>query len=262
MPTRFPFEFETLGDLDVVRWIGDPRLPGWERRDLWGDGRSAGQHGLFGAAGLLYPALLGVIWRLTVDQARFVLPVFDGVLLCERNQRPYSLVSWQYEILWEANEWAQRDQGFAPAESLRNVASTRGFDQRFPRAALAQVRSWSELMSLIPFGDQANTVCLFGIGPASGAREQLLQILRGDAPPRLTDVVVSPTDLFAVITQEDEDLGLSSLLVAGRPGLHERFEGEAESLERRIDEYLPATAAAADQRDWLAAVDSCAAVPF
>jgi hypothetical protein len=77
---------------------------------------------MFDCAGLLYPALLGLVWRLTAGRARFVLPEFDGVSDCEAFER-------------------------------------------FEGGALTLVSTWPELMSIIPVGDQANTICLFAIGP-------------------------------------------------------------------------------------------------
>jgi hypothetical protein len=147
---------------------------------------------MFDCAGLLYPALLGLVWRLTAGRARFVLPEFDGVSDCEAFER-------------------------------------------FEGGALTLVSTWPELMSIIPVGDQANTICLFAIGPHEHAHERLLSILRADQPPRLDTVLATEDDVFAVITQEEEELGLSSVVIAGRGRLRNSFRRAAEQLGDRLD---------------------------
>jgi hypothetical protein len=59
---------------------------------LWGPDtpRFVADYRMFGSAGLLYPALLGLVWRLTAGLARFALPEFDGVSNCERLGGPTS----------------------------------------------------------------------------------------------------------------------------------------------------------------------------
>ncbi len=257
----FAFEREVRDGFELVRWLGDAEFEGWARHDLWEDGtpRFVGQYAMFGIAGLLYPALLGIVWRLTNGQARLVLPSFDGVLNCERVGHPYVLVDWEYGIDWEASDWSRRDRGFVAAESLRHVPGSQD-SERFSAAALARVGSWAELMALLPVGDQANTTSVFGIADGDESYERLLAILHAENKPSLGDLVEDHHGMFAVITQEDEGLGLSSLLMAGAPGFHSRFEREARQLQARLDAYLQATTEARDQAAWFAAINSFADV--
>lgn len=264
MADRFKLEREERDGIQLFRWLGDPQLQGWKRDDLWADGRPkfVGDYGMFQAAGLLYPALLALVWRLTSGLARLALPEFDGVSGCERVGRPYEIVRWEYGIEWEQSNWHSRDRGFVVAESHRTIPGShpRGMPrfERFEGAALTPISSWPDLMSLIPFGDQANTLCLFAIGPGKDAHEDLLAVLQADVPPRLDAVVGTDDDIFAVITQEDEGLGLSSLLIAGRGRLQESFDAEAAQLAERLDAYLGSTAAARTLEEWSAAVERLA----
>jgi hypothetical protein len=125
MPNRFKFEEEQRHGVRLIRWLGDPELPGWRREDLWGPNtpRFVGDNGMFQPAALLYPALLGLVWHLTGGLERFALPVFDGVSNCERLGRPYELVRWEYGIEWEQPDWRSRDRGFVLAESHHTVPS-------------------------------------------------------------------------------------------------------------------------------------------
>ena len=112
-------------------------------------------------------------------------------------------------------------------------------------------------MSIIPVGDQANTICLFAIGPDEHAHERLLSVLRADQPPRLDTVLATEDDVFVVITQEEE-FGLSSVVIAGRGHLRNSVPRAAEQLGERLDTYLAATAAARTPEEWSAAVDQLA----
>ena len=134
----------------------------------------------------------------------------------------------------------------------RTIASEDDDQVRFSRfrgAALASVSAWSELMSITPIGDQANTLCVFAVEPGPSARDRLLATLRADAPPLLDDVVKADEDIFAVITHEDEGLGLSSLLLVGRARLRRCFARQAALLENRVDNYLAETSAAETHED-------------
>ncbi len=264
MPDHFEFEQERRDGLQLIRWLGDPEISGWRRDDLWGPGtpRFVGEYRMFGSAGLLYPALLGLVWRLTSGLARFVLPEFDGVSNCERLGRPYDLVRWEYGIEWERPDWASRDRGFVVAESHRTLPAARPGEppahDRFEGSALTRVATWTELMSIIPLGDQANTTCLFAITSDEQAHARLLSTLRAEEPPSLGTVVAAEDDVFAVITQEEEELGLSSVMVAGHERLGSSFHAEADRLARRLDAYRAATAAARTLEEWSAAVDQLA----
>jgi hypothetical protein len=130
--------------------------------------------------------------------------------------------------------------------------------KRFEGAALTPIATWRDLISVIPFGDQANTLCLFAIKPENDAHERLLATLRADNSPRLETVLETDDDIFAVITQEDEGLSRSSLLIAGRGRLRNRFPTEAARLDNRLDNYFSETAAAGNLEDWRAAVDRLA----
>lgn len=264
MPDHFEFEQEQRDGVQLIRWLGNPEISGWRRDDLWGPGtpRFVGDHRMFGWTGVLYPALLGLVWRLTGDLARFALPEFDGVSDCERVGRPYDLVRWEYGIEFEQPDWASRDRGFVAAESHRAVPAARPGEppthDRFAGAALTRVATWPELMSIIPVGDAANTTCLFAIRPDEHAHARLLSVLRADRPPEIETVLATEDDMFVVITQEDEELGLSSLMLAGRERLRSSFPAEAERLARRLDTYLAATAAARTLEEWSTAVDQLA----
>jgi hypothetical protein len=123
VPGHFEFEQEQRDGLELMRWLGDPEIDGWRRDDLWGSDapRFVGDYRMFAGAGLLYPALLGLVWRLTADLDRFALPEFDGVSDCERLGRRYELVRWEYGIEWERPDWPSRDRGFVVAESHRSL---------------------------------------------------------------------------------------------------------------------------------------------
>jgi hypothetical protein len=262
----FGLEQEQRDDLQLIRWIGQPELEGWKRADLWAGStpRFVGDYGMFHSAGLLYPALLGLVWRLTAGLTRWALPEFDGVSICERVERPYELVRWEYGIEWHQSDWPSRDRGFVVAESHRTLPSSDARQmprsERFEGAALTPVPSWPDLISLIPFGDQANTLCLFAIGSTGDACRDLLAVLRADARPGLESVLANDDDMFAVLTQEDEGLGLSSLLIAGRGRLRNSFDAEVGQLAERVDAYLAQTAAARTLEEWSVAVDRLAEV--
>ena len=264
MADRFEFEQEQRDGLRLIKWLGEPQIQGWRRDDLWGGGspRFVGDYGMFQPAGLLYPAMLGLVWRLTSGLARSALPEFDGVSHCERVGRPYELVRWEYGIDWEQSDWLSRDRGFVVAESHRPIPSSHPEQmprsERFEGAALTPAAGWPDLMSLVPFGDRANTLCLFATRPSQDAHRDLLAALRADVPPRLESVVATDDDIFAVITQEDEGLGLSSLLIAGRRRLQNLFGAETAQLGRRVDVYLAETAAARTLEEWCAAADRLA----
>jgi hypothetical protein len=264
VPDHFEFEQEQRDGLQLIRWLGDPEINGWRRDDLWGPDtpRFVAEYRMFAWAGLLYPALLGLVWRLTSGLARFALPEFDGVSECERLGRPYELVRWEYGIEWEQSDWRSRDRGFVAAQSHRTLPGTRTGGQphfeRFEGAALTRVSTWPELMSIIPLGDQANTICLFAIPPDEHAHARLRSVLRADQPPEVETVVASEDDMFVVITQEEEEPRLSSLLLAGRERLRSSFRAEAQELAHRIDAYLTATAAARTLEEWSAVVDQLA----
>jgi hypothetical protein len=113
-------------------------------------------------------------------------------------------------------------------------------------------------MSILPLGDAANTTCVFAITPDERGHARLLSVLRADQPPTLETVVATEDDVVAVITQEEEELGLSSVVIAGRERLRSSFQGEAEQLVDRLDAYLAATAAARMLEEWCAAVDQLA----
>jgi hypothetical protein len=187
---------------------GEPALAsGPARRPVGSEhARFVGEYGMFQPAGLLYPALLGLLWHLTADLARYVLPEFDGVSICERLGRPYELVRWEYRIEWEKPDWRSRDRGFVEAESQRTLPGSRPGGQpiweRFGGAALTCASTWPELMSVIPIGDQADTLCLFATKPDESAHRRLLDVLQSDRqPPELQTVLATDDDLFAVLTQ-------------------------------------------------------------
>lgn len=185
--------------------------------------------------------------------------------ICERVGCPYELVRWEYGIDWEKADWRSRDTGFVVAESHRTIPSARvggatNFE-RFEGAALTPVSTWPDLMSIIPVADQANTLCLFAIDPDEDAHARLLAVLRGDQPPRLETVLATDDDVFAVVTQEDEGLGLSSVLIAGRGRLENSFPAAAARLSDRLVTYLAETAAVRTLEHWCAAVDQLADIP-
>ena len=264
MPGRFEFEQEQRDGVELIRWLGDPEIDGWQRADLWGAGTPGlvGDHRMFGLAGLLYPALIGLVWRLTAGLARFALPVYDGVSNCERDGRPYELVRWEYGIEWDEPDWPSRDRGFVLAQSSRTLPGPRPggppIFERIEGAALTRVATWPDLMSVIPLLDAANTTCLFAITPDQHAYARLLSVLRAEQPPELETVLATADDMFAVITQEEEELRLSSLIIAGRERLRSSFRAEAEQLAHRLDAYLAATAAARTLEEWSTAVDRLA----
>lgn len=247
MVDRFEFEREQRDGVQLIRWPGDPGIDGWKRNDLWGDGtpRFVGDYGMFEPAGLLYPASLGLVWRLTSGLARLAFAEFGGVGNCERVGRPYELVRWGYGIEWEQSNWLLRDGGFVVAESHRTIPSLHpGGEPRFERfegAALSPALSWSDLMCQIPVGDQANTLCVFAVQSDENAHADLLAALQADAPPQLESVLATDEDMVAVLTQEDEGLGLSSMLIAGRGRLRDSFDAEATRLAERLDAYLANT---------------------
>lgn len=263
MPHHFEFAQEHRDGLQLIRWLGEPTLPGWSRDDLWTSDAPRFVHDFVMSqwSALLYPGMLGLVWHLTTGLERFALPVFDGVSDCERLGRPYELVRWEYGIEWEQRDWRSRDRGFVLAESHRTVPGSRPRSpsfERFEGAALTPVSTWPDLMSMIPVGDQANTLCLFAVKPETDGHARLTAALRSDQPPRLDEVLASDEDVFAVITQEDEGMGLSSLMIAGRERIHRSFSTEAARLENRLDAYLAGTAAARTQEEWSAAVDRLA----
>lgn len=268
MADRFEFEQHQRDGLKVIRWLGDPEIHGWKRDDLWARGtpRFVGDYAMFEPAGLLYPALLGLVWRLGSGLARFALPEFDGVSNCDRIGRPYELVRWEYGIEWTQSNWISRDCGFVVAESHRTIPTSDPSQlprsERFEGAALTPAASWTDLMSLIPFGDEANTLCLFATKPGEDAHADLLGVLQAEAPPRLASVVATDDDIFAVITEEEEGMGLSSLLIAGRGRLRDLFDVEAEQLAERLGTYVANTAAAGTLEEWSAAVTRLADVPL
>ena len=263
---QFEFEQQEQDGVWLARWIGDPELDGWKRDDLWGEGtpRFVSEYGMFQPAGLLYPALLGLVWRLTKDLARWALPEFDGVSMCERLTRPYELVRWGYGIDWRQPDWSSRDHGFVVAESHRARPASRPGEpprsERFEGAALTPVSTWADAVSIIPVGDQANTLCLFATRPDAEAHELLLSGLRAGQAPRLGAMLATDNDVVAVMTQEDEGLGLSSLLIAGGARCRDSFREEVEQLHGRLASYLSATAAATSLEEWNAAVDHLADV--
>jgi hypothetical protein len=170
-------------------------------------------------------------------------------------------VRWEYGIEWEQPDWRSRDQGFLLAKSHRTVPSSQPGKpsfERFEGAALTPISSWPDLMSMIPISDQANTVCLFAIKPETDAHTRLVSILRADQPPQLDEVLATDDDVFGVITHEDEGMGLSSLLIAGRGRMHHAFPDQARHLADRLDAYLADTPAARSQNEWSAAVDRLA----
>ena len=264
MPGEFEFEQEQRDGVQLIRWLGDPEITGWRREELWGPDtpRFVADYRMFGSAGLLYPALLGLVWRLTAGLARFALPEFDGVSNCERLGRPYELVRWEYGIESDRPDWPARDRGFVAAESHRTLPGPQPggppIFERFEGAALTRVSTWLDLMSILPLGDAANTTCVFAITPDERGHARLLSVLRADQPPTLETVVATEDDVVAVITQEEEELGLSSVVIAGRERLRSSFQGEAEQLVDRLDAYLAATAAARTLEEWCAAVDQLA----
>jgi hypothetical protein len=67
--------------------------------------------------------------------------------------------------------------------------------------------------------------------------------------------------MFAVLTQEDEGLRLSSLLIAGRGRLRNSFDAQVGQPAERVDAYLAQTAAARTLEEWSVAVDRLAEVP-
>lgn len=249
-------EFATEQDADgitVARWLGDfaALTPGWARDDLRETQPRHFMDYLVGIGGVLYPSLLGLVWRLTSDSARFVLPEWDGLELCARGGVQCDEVAWEYGIDYEQPEWAKRDQGFVRAQSFRRLGPAPANYERAPVAAVAETVSWSDLRSLVPVGDQSNTTCVFGLGRSHG-RQFLVDAL-GDPQrrPALAQLLTEPGDLVAVITQDDENSpALDSLILAGRDDFTSRLPLELEELEGRISRYLRETSASATQGEW------------
>jgi hypothetical protein len=124
MTSRLEFVTEQHADgITVARWMGafEALTPGWARFDLWETQPRRVKDYLVGVNGVLYPSLLGLIWRPTEGGARFVLPEWDGLELCARGGFGYDEVAWEYGIDYEQPEWSARDRGFVPAESFRRL---------------------------------------------------------------------------------------------------------------------------------------------
>lgn len=248
---------ESHDGLVFARWIGDleATMPGWQRPDLYDPLPEHVRSFLGGFSGMLYPVFLGLLWRLSVDAVRCVLPEWDGILLCERARIGYTRIRWQYGVDYEQRDWRQRDLGFVLAESLDSGpgAPVQATAARVSGAALASIDSWQELIALVPIGDQSNTLCLFAAEDTSGA-DRLAHILSGDEPPSIRDLMNSPCGLIAVLTQDDEYGDLNSLLLVGRTSLEKRLKTEVAELNARIARYLVDTSASTTPGEWSRAV--------
>ena len=188
----------------VARWIGDleATMPGWQRPDLYDPLPDHVRSFLGGFSGMLYPVFLGLLWRLSANSVRCVLPEWDGILLCERARIGYTRIRWEYGIDYEQRDWGQRDRGFVIAESLDRGpgAPVQAQAARVSGGALASVSTWEELIALVPIGDQSNTLCLFAVEDASCA-DRLADILSEDEPPCLPERCQLESDLIAVLTK-------------------------------------------------------------
>jgi hypothetical protein len=263
MTRRFEFVSEDRpDDVSIARWVGDfaALTPGWKRDDLWETQPRHVNEFAVGIGGVLYPGLLGLVWRLTEGRARLVLPRWDGLALSSRLGIPYDPVAWEYGIDYEQADWTLRDRGFVPAESFRRLGPDPQDYERAPIAAVMSTSTWADLISVIPIGDQSNTACLFGI--AANARQRLIGVLANQQiRPSLTDVLTEPDDIFAVITQDDENWpARDSLVLAGREHIRLRLPTELDQLEQRIDRYLAETQSAGTQEEWSRAVERLASV--
>lgn len=194
MPDHFEFTYGSLDELEFVRWIGDRWVPGWKRDDLSGEGtpRFVAEYMMTGSAAILYPnsSRDSLAPDRRAGQVRFARVRWGPRLRAARVSLP--AVRWEYGIEWEQHDWRERDRGFVAAESLRPVPRGVRADQRVPQAALARVDTWAELVSLIPVGDQANTLCLFAVQPVRAGQDRLLRVLRGADCPRVEDVAKAP----------------------------------------------------------------------
>jgi hypothetical protein len=183
---------------------------------------------------------LGLAWALTAGTRRYAIPTWSRDEVVRRlGPADFDLVRWEYGIMPEEPLWGDRVRGFVrPANPLPlRPPPTDWQQEHHDEAGLFPVADLPGLiqMAAVTLSDVWGDLDIFGLAQPSD-HKRLIESLRAAKPPAVSELL-SPGDVFTVVTV-GVDLGFfDSVYAVGVGDRRDEWSSVVESFRRRVDAY-------------------------